>query len=129
MARRRATSAARLSRRRATDSASPPTLFDVGFVEPLEERCLQVETEPGSCAAGDKRDERRLRRLCVQLEQAVTELDRARLAAEVRDVAQGIVAEGVRRANGGGLTWREIGAELGVPFQTLYRRYGGGERK
>jgi hypothetical protein len=80
------------------------TLFDAGLVEPLEERCLQVETERASYAAGDKPDGRRLRRLCVQLEQAVTELDRVRLAAKVRDVAQGIVAEGVRRANGGGLT-------------------------
>ena len=51
------------------------------------------------------------------------------VAAEVRDKAEGIVAEGVRRANGGGLTWQEMGAELGVPFQSLYRRYGGAERK
>ena len=94
MARRGATPATGVSRRGTTHSASQPTLFDAGFVEPLEERCLKVETEAGSSAAGDKRDERRLRRLCLQLEQAVTELDRARLAAEVRDVAQGIVAEG-----------------------------------
>ena len=32
------------------------------------------------------------------------------------------------RANRDGMTWRQIGAELGVPFQTLYRRYGEGAR-
>ncbi len=50
------------------------------------------------------------------------------MAAEISDKAEGIVAEAVRGANRGGLTWRQIGAELGVPFQTLYRRYGGDER-
>lgn len=69
-----------------------------------------------------------LRRLCDQLQQAVTQLERARVATEIRDKAEGLVAEEVRGANRGGLTWREIGAELGVPFQTLYRRYGGDER-
>jgi len=34
------------------------------------------------------------------------------------------VADCIRDANRAGLTWREIGAQLGVPFQTIYRRYG-----
>ena len=47
-----------------------------------------------SCLRQTSKMRRRPRRLCIQLEQAVTELDRARLAAEVRDVARAIVAEG-----------------------------------
>jgi len=80
-------------------------------------------------AMRDKRALGRLRSLVLRLDEAATDLDRARVAAEVRDLAEGVVAEAVRDANRGGQTWREIGAEMGVPFQTLYRRYGGDERK
>lgn len=107
-----------------------PTLFEVGVSEPTQDIRLQTETSrPTLSAMPDKRTMGRLRRLCLQLEEAATPLERARVAAEVRDMAERIVAEAVRGANRGGQTWREIGAELGVPFQTLYRRYGGDERK
>jgi hypothetical protein len=48
---------------------------------------------------------------------------RAAVAAEIRDLAERIVATSVRDANREGMTWRQIGAELEVPFQTLFRRY------
>lgn len=106
-----------------------PTLFDLSV--PIVEQAPRLPAESRPHRPSPIRDEQpvvRLRRLCDQLQQAVTPLDRARVAAEIRDKAEGLVAEAVREGNRGGLTWREIGAEFGVPFQTLYRRYGGDER-
>ena len=106
-----------------------PTLFDFGVSEPGQVPRLPGETRPPRPSGSrDEQPVDRVRRLCGQLQQAVAPLERARVATEIRDKAEGIVAEAVRGANRGGLTWREIGAELGVPFQTLYRRYGGDER-
>ena len=51
-------------------------------------------------------------------------IDRAKLATEARDLAEALVEETILDANRAGITWRELGAGLGVPFQTLYRRYG-----
>jgi hypothetical protein len=65
--------------------------------------------------------ETRLRRL----KGAGTSIERARVAAELRDMADQLVAKSIREANKAGETWRQIGADLGVPYQTLYRRYGG----
>lgn len=106
-----------------------PTLFDLGVPKAGQAARQPAETRPPR--SSPMRVEQPivgLRRLCEQLQQAGTPLDRARVAAEIMDKAEGLVAEGVRRANQGGLTWRQMGAELGVPFQTLYRRYGGDER-
>jgi len=59
-----------------------------------------------------------------RLQQADDPLDRAKLAAQARDLAETVVEETILAANRAGITWREIGARLGVSFQTLYRRYG-----
>jgi len=76
---------------------------------------------------GDKKELRRVDTLVRRLRSSTTSIDRARAAAEVRDVAEELVARSIREANGAGQTWRQIGAELGIPFQTLYRRYGAPE--
>jgi hypothetical protein len=63
--------------------------------------------------------------LCVaQLSTTSDALDRARLASRIRDIATELVASSIRDASRTGKTWREIGAALDVPFQTLHRRYG-----
>jgi hypothetical protein len=59
-----------------------------------------------------------------QLVAARDPLERARLAAQLRDLAADAVASGIRDASNTGKTWREIGAALNIPFQTLHRRYG-----
>jgi hypothetical protein len=72
----------------------------------------------------DKRSEQRASRLATKLTATTDPIDRARIAADLRDLAESIVATSVRDANAGGTTWRQIATDLGVPFQTLYRRYG-----
>jgi len=72
----------------------------------------------------DRRRTTRLSRLVVRLQEATDPLDQARIAVEIREVAETILADCTREANRAGRTWREIGASLGIPFQTLYRRYG-----
>jgi len=72
----------------------------------------------------DRRRTARLSKLVVRLQEATDPLDQAHIAVEIREVAEGIMADCTREANEAGRTWREIGATLGIPFQTLYRRYG-----
>jgi hypothetical protein len=72
----------------------------------------------------DRRSVKRLTTLANRIETASDSVKRAALAAELRDLADQLVADSILEANRNGLTWRQIGAELGVPFQTLYRRYG-----
>lgn len=74
----------------------------------------------------DTKTQRRLAALAKRIQQVTDPIDQARCAAELRDLAEALVATSVREANRAGLTWREIGAELGIPFQTLNRRYGEG---
>ena len=61
--------------------------------------------------------------LVRRLRRTTDPLERVEVAAELRDLAEGTVAEAVREANQSGATWRAIGARLGIPFQTLHRRY------
>jgi integrase len=72
----------------------------------------------------DKRQVTGLDSLVKRLRATADPVEQARLASQLRDRAEALVAETIREANDAGLTWREIGARLGVPFQTLYRRYG-----
>jgi len=86
---------------------------------------LPSETEPDSVSRmGDRRRIRRLATIAARLQRSTEPLERARLATEARDFAEGIVEESILEANEAGVTWRDMGVGLGVPFQTLYRRYG-----
>jgi hypothetical protein len=51
-------------------------------------------------------------------------VDRAAVAAEIRQFGETLFDASVRAANRGSLSWREIGRRIGVPFQTLHRRHG-----
>jgi DNA invertase Pin-like site-specific DNA recombinase len=85
----------------------------------------ESETDTDSLSRmGDKRRVRRLSTIADRLQRATHPLDRAKLATEARDLAEALVEETILEANQAGVTWREIGAGLGVPFQTVYRRYG-----
>ncbi len=72
----------------------------------------------------DRRRVTRLGKLASQLGRAGDPLDQARLAVEIRDLAESVVVDCVREASEAGWTWRQIGEHLGIPFQTLFRRYG-----
>jgi hypothetical protein len=88
--------------------------------------CPEWETASTVSQVRDSKEVRRLVFLSGRLQRAVEPVERAKLAAELRDLAEAQVEANVREANAAGATWREIGADLGIPFQTLYRRYGGG---
>jgi hypothetical protein len=102
-------------------------LFDIAGSLPLVPSCPQDETITTLSVMRDKKGINRLDTLVRRLRRARTPLDQALLAAEVRTVADRLVGDSIREANNAGQTWRQIGAELGVPFQTLYRRYGTAE--
>lgn len=53
-------------------------------------------------------------------------VDRIRSAVDLKDVADGLIADAVREARSCGRSWRDLGADLGVPFQTLFGKYGSG---
>lgn len=75
-------------------------------------------------AAGDE--------LTLRLGELVSRLDlrpgpreRIELAGEIRGIAELIVADVVQGARQNGSTWRQLGQDLAIPFQTLFRRFGG----
>jgi hypothetical protein len=72
----------------------------------------------------DNKKARRLSTLADRLQGESDPIKRARLASEARDLAEALVEQTILDANRAGITWRDLGAGLGVPFQTLYRRYG-----
>ena len=89
---------------------------------------VRLESETSSLSpVRDKRNEQRAVRLATKLTTTTDPIRRAGIAGELRDVAETIVAASVRDANAHGQTWRQIATDLGVPFQTLYRRYGAAE--
>ena len=101
---------------------SQQTLFDEPVSPRGHTRRLKTETTGSLSRVKDSGRGRRLVSLTDRLTRAVDPLERAALAGEIRDIAESVFERSVRDANAGGLTWREIGGELGVPFQTLHRR-------
>ena len=69
----------------------------------------------------------RLRTVVSQLGRCSNPVDRIRFAVEVKAAAEGLITQAVHEARSCGRSWRELGADLGVPFQTLFRRYGSPE--
>ena len=94
------------------------SLFDDAAVEP----CSKLETAPLS-REGDGDGLGRLAMVVSELRRHPAPAERVRLARELEQVAELIVREAIGEVRGRGLSWREVGAELGVPFQTLFRRY------
>jgi hypothetical protein len=89
--------------------------------------CPEIETNAAPSRSGDGDDALHLLvSLARQSARAADPVERARLAIQVERAAEMIIDASLREANGAGVTWREIGARVGVPFQTLHRRYGGG---
>jgi hypothetical protein len=103
-----------------TDSGCPATETDREADTP----CPASETATTLSQVRDRRRITRLNKLAGELARATGPLDQARLAVEIRDLAESIVSHSVHEANASGSTWREIGAQIGVPFQTAFRRYG-----
>jgi hypothetical protein len=108
---------------------SQQPLFDLdqAIVTPRPDVRLDPETHNDSLSRmADKRRIRRLSTIADKLQHAADPVDRAKLATQARDLAEALVEETILDANRAGITWRELGAGLGIPFQTLYRRYGRG---
>jgi uncharacterized protein YerC len=70
-----------------------------------------------------------LEALVAELQDGTDPVEQALTAREIHDLADRLTVERVRQANRQGHTWRAIGARMGVPFQTLHRRYGGRSAK
>ncbi len=99
------------------DAMTQPSLFD--------SPCPEVGTAGTVVLMRDSKAVRRLVSIADRIQRSGDVVEHARLAAEARDVAESIVATALREANAAGKTWRELGAAVSVPFQTLHRRYGG----
>ena len=85
------------------------------FFEWLAAKLTPREAEPEPI----DRKSRRLVSLAERAHQASEPVERARLAAELRDLAETVVESSICETNRAGITWRDIGARLGVPFRTL----------
>jgi len=99
-------------------------LFELGSRQDHQSR-VDHETGLGSLSpVRDSKSIKRLASLADRLQGAVEPVERAVVAAQIRDLAEDVLSSSIRDANEAGATWRELGSALSVPFQTLYRRYG-----
>ena len=87
--------------------------------------CLKAETVGALSRKRDRERCRHLVSLAARVQRSSDPIERACLATAVRDAADALVDASIAEANRAGTTWRDIGARLGIPFQTLHRRYGG----
>jgi hypothetical protein len=104
------------------------SLFDPEPVRPGTETADGARAETTTPAVSSKRDGGHPRDLVIVAErlQDVTEpVERVKLAVEARAMADVVIEDAILETIRSGVTWRQLGAALDVPFQTLHRRYGG----
>ncbi len=98
------------------------TLFELD-AEPVS--CLKTETVDALSRKRDRERCRHLVSLAARVQRSSDPIERACLATAARETADALVDASIVEANRNGTTWRDIGARLGTPFQTLHRRYSG----
>ena len=103
-----------------TPALAQASLFD----SPAQADCPKSETASVRDALQDDAVSR-LKTTVSHLGRCSDPVERIRSAVELMAAAEGLIAQAVREARSCGRSWRELGADLGVPFQTLFRRYGG----
>lgn len=101
-----------------TPALAQASLFDA----PAPDR-RESETAKDRSSPQDDDGLSRLKTVVSQLGRCSDPVDRIRSAVELKATAEALIAEAVREARSCGRSWRELGADLGVPFQTLFRRY------
>ena len=69
----------------------------------------------------------RVERLTKEANRENDDVARAAFLLQLAEAAEAGAARAIRHANRTGQSWREIGTRLGVPYQTLHRRYGEGD--
>ena len=67
---------------------------------------------------------RRLVQVADRLNHEQDPLKRAKLLLQLGEVSQEALRDAIVDANTAGDSWRAIGADLGIPHQTLYKRFG-----
>ena len=102
-----------------TLASAQASLFD----SPAPAHCSRSETASVRSLPHDD-GVSRLRTVVSHLGRCSDPVDRIRFAVEVKAAAEALIAEAVREARSCGRSWRELGADVGVPFQSLFRRYG-----
>ena len=102
-----------------TPALAQASLFD----SPAPAACSRSETASVRSVPYDD-GVSRLKTVVSQLGRCSHPVDRIRSAVEVKAAVDALIAEAVREARSSGRSWRELGLDLGVPFQTLFRRYG-----
>ena len=67
----------------------------------------------------------KLVRVATAASQEQDALERARLVAELERLTRSALERAIVGAHRAGCSWRVIGTHLGIPYQTVHRRYGG----
>ena len=68
---------------------------------------------------------RKLVRVAAAASREQDALERARLVAELERLTRSALERAIVGAHRAGCSWRMIGTHLGIPYQTVHRRYGG----
>src|SRR5438046_2663347 len=97
---------------------SQQALFEVGVSELRRTPRRKSETAPPSSRSRDNRPTAPLVSVAERIDACAAPIDRAALAMELRELVEREIDASIRSANAEGMTWREIGKHLELPFQT-----------
>ena len=100
-------------------------LFEVSVSDLRRAPRRKSGTDPSLSRGKDDEPTAPLVSLAECIDASVAPVDRAALAIELRASVEELIDASIREANAAGMTWREIGLRLEIPFQTLHRRFGG----
>ncbi len=91
-----------------------------GAPEPLRLFLSDETAAPTQPAEGAARE---LVRIVRRLDRARDPVTRGATLVAVMSIAGTALGTSVREARTAGLSWRELGTAIGIPYQTLHRRY------
>ena len=99
--------------------------FDVGDVATSEGPSRRPRGHPdrGSRPVAETQSSDVLSALAHEVHQAATGVDRVRLLLQLETAVDDALAVSIADAYRATNSWRKLGAEIGVPFQTLHRRH------
>jgi hypothetical protein len=108
------------------DRAEPSRLFDLPPASPDTQPSQFRDSTATVSRMRDSRSMQKLVRVATAASQEQDDLERARLVTELERLTGSALERAIVGAHRAGYSWRTIGTYLGIPYQTLHRRFGAG---
>ena len=109
-----------------TARAEPSRLFDLPPARVDSEASQNRDSTASVSRMRDSRSMQKLVRVATAASREQDALERAKLVAELERLTGSALERTIVGAHRAGYSWRTIGTYLGIPYQTLHRRFGAG---